>query len=65
MDPVKYVLYKIINKKCTECKDFSFCKLPFYYNKLEEPTIKDLLNLKRCLFFKKQQSLIQYVQSRI
>lgn len=65
MDPVKYALYQVINTKCVECKDFSFCKLPFYYHKLEKPTVKDLINLKNCIFFKKQKSGIKYIQNWI
>ena len=65
MDPVKYAIYQEINKKCAVCSDFSFCKLPEFYHKLENPDIKDLLNIKKCLFYKKQQSAIQYVQTWI
>lgn len=65
MKPVKKAIYKEINIKCVKCKDFSFCKLPLYYHELEEPTIKDLINLKNCIFFKKQQSGIKYVQNWI
>lgn len=65
MDPVKYAIYQVINTKCVECKDFSFCKLPEYYHKIEQPNIKDLINLKKCLFYKKQQSAIQYIQTWI
>ena len=55
METVKYALYQEINTKCVVCKDFSFCKLPFYFHELEKPTIKDLINLKNCIYFKKQQ----------
>ncbi len=65
MEPVKYAIYQVINTKCVECKDFTFCKLPGYYYELKNPTEKDLSNLKKCIFFKKQQSGIKYVQTWI
>ncbi len=63
MDPVKYAIYHEINKKCGVCSDFSFCKLPEYYHKLENPDIKDLLNIKKCLFFKKDKITLKIENS--
>lgn len=61
MDPVKIAIYEQINIKCAECKDLSFCKLPYYYHQLDDPSIMDLHYLKNCLFFKKEEKPMQQI----
>ncbi len=58
VNPIKFSIDYIINLKCQNCQDKTFCKLQEYYQKLENPTIKDLEKLTKCLFYKKETNKV-------
>ncbi|MDW5298737.1 MAG: hypothetical protein SA378_01145 [Sedimentibacter sp.] len=60
VNPLKYSINYMLNLKCQNCQDKTFCKLQEYYKKLENPTIQDLENLTKCLYYKKQEISIKY-----
>lgn len=51
--PIKQAINNMLVKKCSNCNDKTFCKLQTYYKNIEKPTIKDLENLTKCLYYKK------------
>ncbi len=55
MNYIKYTIDYLLNFKCLTCQDKSFCKLKKYYHQMENPTAKDIENLSKCLFYKKQK----------
>ncbi len=54
VNPIKYSIDYIINLKCQNCQDKTFCKLQNYYKALENPKVTDLEKLTKCLFYKKE-----------
>lgn len=59
-NPIKFSINYIISLKCENCTDKKFCKLKDYYKQLEKPTITDLENLTKCLYYKKILVLQRY-----
>jgi len=60
MSPIKFAINQILEKKCLNCKDVSFCKLIYYYQKIDNPTIKHLENLTKCIYYKKNIVTTKY-----
>ncbi|MEM1804429.1 MAG: hypothetical protein QXI77_00330 [Nanopusillaceae archaeon] len=54
MNPIKKSIIFLLKIKCEICQDKSFCKVKQYYSKMDNPTVKDLQNLNKCLFYKKE-----------
>ena len=44
----------VINYKCKNCQDYTFCKMPEMVRKIEKKDIKILNYISRCLFYKKK-----------
>jgi len=53
MHPIKFAINQILEKKCINCKDVSFCKLRYYYQNIENPTMIQYENLRKCIYYKK------------
>lgn len=54
MNPKKYTINFLLEMKCKNCQDHSFCKLQTYYNLIENPTSLDIKRLNECIFYKKR-----------
>lgn len=57
MSPRKYTINFLLNLKCKNCQDTTFCKLQDFYKIIENPTQKDIKNLTDCIFYNKKTLL--------
>lgn len=55
ISPIKFIINHLLENKCSNCKDISFCKLRELYKKVNEPDIQQLKHLENCLYFRKKQ----------
>lgn len=52
--PIMQQINYMINFRCGNCQDVVFCKIPAMVKNIENPDLKTLNYITRCLFYKKK-----------
>ena len=53
-ESIKRQINYLINFRCANCQDGTFCKIPAMVKSIENPDLKTMNYISRCLFYKKK-----------